>query len=148
VTIVATVVLVLAGEAAAHVNVSPGLLETGRESTLRIELPELRPGLQPSALAVSGRGVRVLGSSSTGRLGAESRWRVRVEIEAEPGPLALTLVARYSDGRSVTVRQALTVIPSSEATSSSSPVLAAGIGVLALLAAVAAAVLFRRARRV
>ena len=139
--------LALAGAAAAHVSVRPGLLETGRKATLRIELPELRPGLAPSALDVSGPGVRMLESSRAGRLGEESRWRVRVAVETEPGPLALILLARYPDGRSVTVRQTMTVLPARAAATSSRPVLAAGVGGLALLATVAAVVLFRRARR-
>ncbi len=144
VTIVAT--LALAEAAFAHVSVSPGLLETGREATLRIELPELRPGLVPSALDVSGVGVRMVESSATGRVGEESRWRVRVHVETEPGPLSLTLRARYADGRSVTVRQALTVLPARAAAPSSRPGLAGGIGVIALLAAVAVVLLVRRAR--
>ncbi len=138
--------LVLASPSLAHVTVSPGLLESGREATLRIELPVLRAGPPPTALDVSGPGLRMLSSSSAGRLGEESRWRVRVAVETEPGPLPLLLTARYPDGRSVSVRQTVTVLPATAAAPSSRPVLLAGAGVLALLAATAALLLRRRSR--
>ena len=138
--------LLLVEGALAHVSVSPGLLESGRTTTLRIELPELRPGRPPSALDVAGSGLRMLESSSAGRLGEESRWRVRVAVETEPGPLELVLTARFPDGRSVVVRQTVTVLPASSAAGSSWPVLAATVGILALLGAVAALALVRRAR--
>ena len=144
--VVTMVALALPGAALAHVSISPGLLETGRETTLRIELPDLRFGLQPSALDVSGPGVRMLESSRAGRIGEESRWRVRVDVDTEPGALPLVLRAQYADGRSISVRQTVTVVPAKTAAPSSRPVLAAGAGVLALLAVVAATLLVRRAR--
>ncbi len=140
--------LVLAGTAVAHVSVTPALLESGRETTLRIELPELRPGLAPSALEVSGTGVRMLASSPTGRIGEESRWRVRVHVESEPGPLELALRIRYADGGSVTVRQGMTVLPKRAEASSSLPTLAVGGAMVALLMAIASVLLLlRRGRR-
>lgn len=139
--------LVLAGTAVAHVSVTPALLESGRETTLRIELPELRPGLAPSALDVSGTGVRMLASSPTGRIGEESRWRVRVHVESEPGPLELALRVRYADGGSVTVRQGMTVLPKRAEASSSLPTLAVGGAMVALLVAIASVLLLRRGRR-
>ncbi|MEJ7569727.1 MAG: hypothetical protein WKF41_15865 [Gaiellaceae bacterium] len=140
--------LVLAGTAAAHVGVTPGLLESGRETTLRIELPKLRPGSAPSALDVSGAGVRMLESSPTGRIGEESRWRVRVHVESEPGPLELALRVRYADGGSVTVRQGMTVLPKRAEASSSLPTLAVGGAMVALLVAIASVLLLlRRGRR-
>lgn len=135
------------GEAHAHLNVRPGLLQSGREQTLQIELPELRPGGRPVALAVSGAGVQTIASTLAGRSGAESRWRVRVVVRAEPGPIVLRLRARFPDGRSVTLRQAMTVLPAAASTESSPhPILAAGIGILGLLSAVAVLVLSRRGR--
>ena len=139
--------LLLAEAARAHVSVRPGLLESGRTTTLRIELPELRPGQPPSALDVSGSGLRMLESSSAGRLGEESQWRVRVAVETEPGPLDLVLSARYPDGRSVVVRQPVTVLPArSTATSSNWPVIAVILGALGLIGAVTSIAVIRRAR--
>ena len=138
--------LVVVESGLAHVNVRPGLVESGQPATLRIELPELRPGLTPSALDVSGPGLRMLASSSTGRIGEESRWRVRVDVQTEPGPLNLVLSARYPDGRSVVLRQTVTVLPDDSAASSSWPVLPAVVGVLAVLGAVAGFAFVRRAR--
>jgi len=140
--------LLLAGAGGAHLSVTPGLLESGREATLRIELPELRPGLRPSALDVSGPGVRLLESSREGRLAQESRWRVRVDVATAPGPLKLRLRARYADGLSVTVTQSMTVLPAAgaAATRSSWRGLPAAAVVLALLGACAAIFLVRRGR--
>jgi hypothetical protein len=137
---------VLVPPAFGHVSVSPGLLEQGRATTLEIELPELRPGNPPTTLAVSAPGLEGLASSSAGRVGEESRWRVRVSVDAEPGPLVLNLAARYADGRSVVVRQTVTVIPARSDSASSWPVAAAVAG-LAILAAIAVLVLVRRSKR-
>jgi hypothetical protein len=137
---------VLVPPAFGHVSVSPGLLEQGRATTLEIELPELRPGKPPTTLAVSAPGLGGLASSSAGRVGEESRWRVRVTVDAEPGPLVLTLAARYADGRSVVVRQTVTVIPARSDSASSWPIAAALAGP-AILAAIAVLVLVRRSKR-
>ncbi|MBA2331212.1 MAG: hypothetical protein H0V94_00280 [Actinobacteria bacterium] len=136
------------GEAHAHLDIRPGLLESGREQTLQIELPELRSGGRPVALAVSGAGVRTIASTLVGRRGAESRWRVRVAIRAEPGPIELRLRVRFPDGRSVNLRQAMTVLPAASTGSSSRPALAVGIGIgiLGLLTAGAVFVLLLRGR--
>jgi hypothetical protein len=137
---------VLVPGAFGHVSVSPGLLEQGRTTTLEIELPELRPGSPPTTLAVSAPGLETLESANAGRVGGESRWRVRVAVDAEPGPLVLSLAARYPDGRSVVVRQTVTVIPSSSDSSSSWPVAATAAG-LAVLAVAAVLALVRRSQR-
>ncbi|MCP9484693.1 MAG: hypothetical protein MSC30_02440 [Gaiellaceae bacterium MAG52_C11] len=144
--VTAVAILVLPGAALGHLSVRPGLLESGREQTLEIELPELRLGRRPSALVVSGPGVRMLARNLTGRRGEESRWRVRVDVQTEPGPVVLLLRAEFTDGRSVTLRQAMTVLPASDPPASSRPGLVAGIGVLGLLTGGAALVLLRRAR--
>ena len=111
--LVAAVVAALLFPAAAlaHVNVQPTLVVTGKETVLRIELPELQPGRRPTALDVAGPGVSQLSSAPSGLLGLESRFRVRVRIETEPGPLPLLLLARYDDGQTVRIRQTLTVVP-------------------------------------
>ena len=139
--------LLLAGPAAAHVSVRPALLESGRETLLRVELPGLRPGQEPTALDVSGPGVRELTSELSDRLGDESRWRVRVRVETEPGPLPLVLLVRYSDGRSVTVRQTLTVIPARADEGAGAPTPAIAGALAALLAGTVALLLVRRSRR-
>ncbi|HXH89537.1 MAG TPA: hypothetical protein VNI55_13145 [Gaiellaceae bacterium] len=138
--------LFLPAAAAAHVSVRPALLESGEEVLLRIELPGLRPGQDPSALAVSGPGVRAISSERSGRVGEESRWRVLVDVRTPPGPLPLLLVARYPDGRSVSVRQTLTVLPSETAEQGKPPVLALLLGLVGLVAAAVAALAVRRAR--
>ena len=93
--------LLLPAAALAHVNVRPTLLVAGNETLLRIELPDLRPGRQPTGLDVSGPGVRQLSSEPSGLFGLESRFRVGVKVEAEPGPLPLLLLVRYADGQTV-----------------------------------------------
>jgi hypothetical protein len=134
-----------AGAAGAHVDVSPRLLEAGEETTLRVELPRLRPGAPPTGLAVSGPGVRQLSAEAAGLVGVESQWRVRVRVEAAPGPATLLLRAAFRDGESVVVRQAVTVVPARSDGGSSGVLLA---GAAAAIAAVgAAALLFRRGRR-
>jgi hypothetical protein len=115
--VLVAVVALLAGAlvgspaARAHVNVSPGLLEAGEVITLEVELPRLRPGAPPSSLGVSGGGVRQLSAEAAGPVGVESRWRVRVRVGAQPGPLTLLLRADFSDGQTVVVRHAVTVVP-------------------------------------
>jgi len=142
--IVAT--LLVPPNAPAHLIVRPGLLQTGREETLRIELPELRPGRPPTTLDVSAPGVRTLASELSGRRGKETQWRVRVDVRAEPGPVVLHLRARFEDGRFVTVRQAMTVLPAASASDSSGAVVVSAIGILGLLTIAAALLLFRRGR--
>lgn len=113
-------------------TVLPSLLPSGSETSLAIELPSLRPGQHPTALAVSGQGVRELSSRRVGQVGDETRWRVRIRVETPPGPLELVLVAQYADGDSVPVLQTLTVVPRPAKPGSGAPVipLAAGFGVL------------------
>jgi hypothetical protein len=142
---VALAAFALVPAAFGHVSVSPGLLEAGRATTLRIELPELRPGDPPTTLAVSAPGLETLASSNAGRVGEESRWRVRVTVDAEPGPLVLDLTARYADGRSVVVRQTVTVLPAKSDSASSWPVAAAAV-VVAVLAVLAVLALVRRSQ--
>ena len=57
VLVAVTVALVAVSTASAHVDVSPGLLESGEEVELRVELPELRPEAAPTAVEVSGEGL-------------------------------------------------------------------------------------------
>ena len=139
--------LALAGPAGAHVSVRPSLLSSDAETTLAIELPGLRPGHQPTSLAVSGPGVQVLSSRRVGRLGEETRWRVRVRVETAPGPLALTLVAGYADGRSVPIQQTLTVIPGTADRDSGAPVLPLAAGLAALLLGALGLLYFKRKSR-
>ena len=127
--------LLLPAAASAHVNVRPTLLVAGDDTVLRIELPQLRPTQEPTGLDVSGPGVRQLSSASSGPFGAESRFRVGVRVESEPGPIALLLLVRYRDGQTVRIRQTLTVLPSEAGGDSGAPVLLwAGIAAAVLLA--------------
>src|SRR5215203_4825797 len=78
---------------------------------LLVELPELRPGEPPTALAVAGDDIRQLSSELTGRVGRETQWNVRVAVDAAPGPGELRLIASFADGGTVAVRRAVTVVP-------------------------------------
>ena len=139
--------LALAAPAAAHVHVLPSLLPSGAETTLAIELPSLRPGQRPTALAVSGQGLQELSSRRVGLSGEETRWRVRVRVEAAPGPLELQLVARYADGRSVRVPQTLTVVPAAAEPDSGTPVTPLAAGLAVLVAGTLAVVYFKKKSR-
>jgi hypothetical protein len=139
-----TVALVAPATALAHVDVSPGLLVSGREVELQVELPELRPDATPAELDVSGPGVRQLSSEAAGRAGEETRWRVRVLVTAAPGPTTLLLRARFDDGGSVEVRRAVTVVPAGADDGSGVPVAAVAAALVALGALLGAAVLLRR----
>jgi hypothetical protein len=138
------IALFLPVSALAHVNVRPTLLVSGRETLLRVELPDLRVGRPPTGLDVSGPGLRQLSSSAPGFLGQESRFRVRVRVETAPGPLPLLLLVRYGDGQTVRIGQTLTVVPPDAVGDSGTPVLlwvgigagvlvAGGVGALAAL---------------
>ena len=140
--------LALAGPVSAHVSVRPSLLPSGVETTLAIELPSLRPGYQPTSLAVSGPGVRELSSRRVGRLGEETRWRVRIRVDTQPGPLALVLDARFADGRSVPILQTLTVVPgTAERDSGGAPVAPVAAGFAALVLGTLALLYFKRKSR-
>jgi len=148
VAVVALLATALAGPpaAAAHVNVSPSLLEAGKVMTLEVELPRLRPGAPPASLGVSGGGVRQLSAEAAGLAGVESRWRVRVRVAAPPGPLTLLLRADFSDGQTVVVRHAVTVVPSRSG-GGTSTALVVGVAAASLAAAGGLALLLVRSRR-
>jgi hypothetical protein len=130
----------------AHLVIEPGLLESGRDVDLQIEVPELRPGEPPTSLAVSGDGVRQLRSSHVGTFGRETRWDVRVHVGAAPGPTELLLTAGFEDGSTVEVRRRVTVVPA-RSDDDGLPVAAAAVAALGLAGLVALAVLLRRPRR-
>jgi hypothetical protein len=136
------VALLLPLAAAGHVDVRPGLLPAGQEIDLLVELPELRPGAPPTALEVRGSGVRQVSSRAAGRAGVETRWRVRVAVDAEPGPSELRLLASFAGGEVVEVRRAVTVVPGGD--EDGVPLAGATAAVLGLLALMAAVVVLRR----
>jgi hypothetical protein len=127
--------------------VLPSLLPSGAETTLAIELPSLRPGQRPTALAVSAPGLQELSSRGIGRSGQESRWRVRVRVEAAPGPLELALVASYADGGSVRIVQTLTVVPAAVEQDSRAPLALLAAGFAALVAGSLAFLYFKKKSR-
>lgn len=143
-TIATLFALLWAEPAAAHVSVEPRLVEQGSVTDLRVELPRLRPGAAPERLEVEGAGIELVSSRLTGLAGPETRWAVRVRVEAEPGRVGLTLRPVYPDGRSVEVRDGLTVVPREE--SSSFPWIGAAVGTLLALAAGAVGLRVARAR--
>jgi hypothetical protein len=104
------VALALPAAAAAHLKLSPGVVEAGRATELVIELPPLGTSAS-EGLAVEGPGVETLSTRAAGLFGADSRWRVVVRIEGEPGPVPLTLRVRLADGRTVDVAQTVTLVP-------------------------------------
>ncbi len=138
--------LLLPVAAPAHLEISPGLLESGRDVDLQIELPELRPGEPPTSLAVSGDGIRLLESRAAGTRGRETQWEVRVHVAAAPGPTELVLRAGFADGSTVEVRRVATVVPARRE-DDGLPVAAAALAALGLAGLVAAAVILRRPRR-
>ena len=144
VAVIASLLLPVA--APAHLEISPGLLESGRDVDLEIELPELRPGGPPTSLGVSGDGVRQLESRAAGTRGPETRWEVRVHVSAAPGPTELVLRAGFADGSTVEVRRVVTVVPA-RGDGDGLPVPAAALAALGLAGLVAAAVILRRPRR-
>jgi hypothetical protein len=144
-SVAVAVALLLPVAAFAHLEVRPGLLESGADVELQVELPVLRPGAPPTSLEVSGAGVRQLRSRAAGVSGRETRWQVRVHVAAAPGPTELLLRAGFADGSTVEVRRVVTVVPAGS-DEDSLPVTAA-LAALALLGLVAAAVVLRRPRR-
>jgi hypothetical protein len=135
---------VLAQPAAAHVDVRPGLVEQGRVTELRVELPRLRPGPAPLRLEVEARGIDVLSARLQGLRGVETAWRVRIRAEAEPGAVPLLLRAVYADGKSVEVHSRVVVVPAEEA--SSFPWFPVVAGALAAVALGSAGLLVARRR--
>jgi len=115
-TIATLLALLWAQPAAAHVSVEPRLVTQGEVADLRVELPRLRPGSAPERLEVAAPGLELLSSRLAGTRGPETRWAVRVRVDAEPGLLPLTLRPVYADGRSVEVEDRLTVVPPAEST--------------------------------
>ncbi len=140
-----TTALLLPAAGLAHLEVTPALLESGRDVDLSVELPELRPGELPTSLTVSGDGVRQLRSRAAGTFGRETRWEVRVHVGAAPGPTELVLRAGFADGDTVEVRRIVTVVPA-RADADGLPVAAAALAAFGLAALVAAAVFLRRPR--
>jgi len=126
-----------------HVDVRPRLVESGVETVLRIELPQLRAGAAPKRLEVEGEGIEVLSTRLQGVAGPETVWSVRVRTDSPPGRILLILRAVYSGGASVEVDDTLTVVPASEMSSFPWFGVAAGV----LLALSLALVLLRIIRR-
>ena len=150
---VSTLLALFAAEPAlGHVDVTPRLVEQGKATQLRIELPQLRAGPPPVRLEVSGDGVTVLGSSLQGMAGAETRWNVRLRVSpaVPPGELLLILRAVFADGESVEVDGAVTVVPPSSQGSEASdqfPWLGVAASVTLALALAVAGLLLTRRRR-
>lgn len=113
--LVALMPLVAAGAVQAHLNVQPLLVEQGRPTDFRLELPRLRPGGAPVRLSVDGMGVRAGEARLRRRLDGETVWDVRATIDAGAGRTTLVLRAEFADGESVEVAQALTVLPADAA---------------------------------
>jgi len=144
--VAALATLLVPATAAAHLEITPGLLTSGREVELEVELPELRPGDPPTSLAVAGDGVRQLRSRAAGMFGRETRWAVRVDVTAPPGPIELILRAGFADGSTVEVRRVLTVVPARR-DEGGLPLAAAAFAALGLVGLVAVAVLLHRPGR-
>ena len=143
----------LAEPALAHVDVRPRLVEQGKPTQLRVELPQLRAGDSPVRLEVEAPGLTVLASNLQGIAGAETVWSVRVLVgPAVPaGDLLLVLRAFFADGRSVEVDGAITVVPGAEEAPDEAtgafPWLGVAIGVTLAIALAAAVLLLARRRR-
>jgi hypothetical protein len=142
-TLSAIFILVTAEGASAHVDVQPRLAEQGKIAELRVELPQLRPGAAPVRLELEAPGMELLSSRLQAVVGSETRWTVRVRVDAEPGRLELVLRPVYADGKTVEVHDALTVVPAAETSGFPWTAVILGTG-LALGLAIAALGLARR----
>ena len=142
-TLTALLAAVAAEPAAAHLDFRPRLVEQGVVADVRVELPELRPGVAPRRLELVGAGVEVISTRLVDSVGAETRWDVRLRATAEPGVVALVLRAVYADGKSVEVDQQLAILPAPQ--TSGFPLVGVLTGVF--LAVGLAVVALRLARR-
>jgi hypothetical protein len=140
--------LVATESAIAHVDVQPRLVERGRETELRIELPQLRAGPAPVRLEVEAEGVSARASIQLGVVGAETRWSVRVRVApvVPPGDLLLVLRAYFADGESVEVDGGITVVPPAAEPGGTFPWLGVAVGVTVALALGLAALFVARRR--
>ena len=135
--------LVLPQGAGAHVDVRPRLVDQGEITQLRVELPQLRPGPAPQRIEVEGPGIEVLSTRLQGKKGSETVWTVRVRVNGPPGEVPLILRAIYAGGKTVEVKNSLTVVPGPESSPFPWAVVAGGT----LLALALAFILLRLARR-
>jgi hypothetical protein len=150
-----TTVLVLLGllltqPALAHVDVQPRLVELGKVTDLRIELPQLRAGAPPERLEVEGEGITVLESKLDEVVGAETRWSVRLRVspDVRPGEQLLVLRGLFADGESVEVDGTIVVVPAAaeEESSGTFPWVGVTVGVTIALALGVSALLLARRR--
>ena len=116
-TLTALLALLPTEPALGHVDVRPRLVESGVETVLRIELPQLRAGAPPERLEVEGDGIEVLSTRLQGVAGPETVWSVRVRADAPAGQVLIILRAVYADGASVEVDDTLAVVPPPEMSS-------------------------------
>jgi hypothetical protein len=121
----------------AHVDVQPRLVEQGKIAELRVELPRLRPGAGPVRLELEAPGVEVLSSRLQAIVGSETRWTVRLRVDAQPGRLVIVLRPVYADGKTVEVHDALTVVPATEASDFPWAAVVVGTGIAVGVAAAA-----------
>jgi hypothetical protein len=128
----ASVALVAAAAARAHVTVTPAFLEAGEAVTVSVEAPNERashpmtvlaltlpPGLraEPDGQPVTpGWRLRADGDRATWSGGslapdATQQFSLRLRASGEPRSLAIRAEQRYPDGRSVSWAPAFTVLP-------------------------------------
>jgi hypothetical protein len=142
----ATLQAALSAEPAlAHVDVRPRLVEQGRITDVRVELPPLQAGSAPSGLAVEGPGIEVLSVRRQAYPPPETVWTVRLRANGPPGNVPIVIRALYSGGGSVEVDAALTVVPAPEGAGFPWAGVIAGTGLAAGFAAVALLVARRKA---
>jgi hypothetical protein len=142
-TLAALITALWVEPALAHLDIRPTLVEQGVLTDIRVELPQLRPGPPPRRLEVEGEGIEVLSAVLQGTSGSDTIWTVRLKATSEPGVAPIVLRAVYADGKSVEVKQQLTVAPGPER--SGFPWVVVVVG--AFLAVAVAVVSLRIARR-
>ena len=134
-----------------HVDVTPRLVEQGKATQLRVELPQLRAGPRRS-------GWKSKATASPSSTAACRRLPARNTLErpsscqprCTPGELLLILRAVFADGESVEVDGAVTVVPPAPQGSEASdefPWLGVAAGVTLALALAVAVLLLARRRR-
>ena len=111
----ATVAVALAAlsvePAHAHLDVRPGVVQSGEVVDLRVELPRLRPDALPVSLELEGDGLEVLSTRLIDAVDGDTLWTARIRVDAAPGNLPLVLRAVFADGRSAQVDHSLLVLP-------------------------------------
>lgn len=115
------------------------MLEAGRTQTVSVDVPTLPDGRPAERVELDAEGLELVGTPerTPAASPAETRFRVRVRVDAPEGPLQLTLRARYPARGAVAFPVVVTVVPPATRSSPSTflvPALLVGLAGLVVLA--------------